>query len=305
MICRLCGGVDRTILPYRYCWQKNEYRLSRCRICSLISVDPLPDAAQIASFYDQDYFENGLHGLDDVGMSYLERTAANSAHTLRFVEESILAHKRDASSLFEIGAATGHLLDCAKKAGLERVSGIEISDHAAAVASNRYGIDLHVGDVGTFDTDPHAGRWDIVYAGDVLEHVPDPAGLLEVIATILAPDGVAVVRIPTTFDLLSSRIATVALNLSGRVLTLPDAPYHLHEFTRRTAQRLFEDRFGDVRLMSGIVPVGSLNTKGGRALYRIKQAVHILNVPLTGWTGRFGDRLTVIARKPRVRGLRL
>ena len=262
-------------------------------------MDPQPGPVEISSFYDQDYFEHGLHGLADAGLTYEDRMSSSSAQTRRFVEEHLLVHHRAAKSLFEIGAATGHLLAGARAAGVMTVSGIEISEHAAGVARDRFDIGLHVGDVVDFDPAPYAGAWDIVYAGDVLEHVPNPVGLLALIAELLSPGGVAIVRIPTTFELISSSIATGFLRLSGKVMTLPDAPYHLHEFTLRTSRMMFEDRFSNVRLINDIVPAGSLNTKGGRALYRLKKAIHVLNVPLTRMTGRFGDRLMVIARSPK------
>lgn len=298
MTCVLCGGSRRRPLPYRYRWRDRVYGLSRCASCTLIAVDPVPGPDEIASFYDGAYFEDGFHGMRESDAGYDDVMTARADQTRRYVENDLLIHRPGAGSFFEIGAASGHVLAAARDTGVARVSGLEISPEAAAKAGELHGIDVAVGDVAGFDPGEAAGTWDLVYAGDVLEHLVDPNALLETAARLLHPDGALVVRIPTTFDLWSSRLATLMLRASGRTFDLPDAPYHLHEFTRGTATRLFARCFDDVRLLPGIVPVGDLNVKGGRLVYRIKQAVHVVNVPWTRLTGRHGDRLTIVARRP-------
>ena len=53
----------------------------------------------------------------------------------------------------------------------------------------------------------------MVYAGDVLEHLADPGAAVVKAAEMLSPGGVFVVRLPSSFDLLSSRIALALLRV--------------------------------------------------------------------------------------------
>jgi hypothetical protein len=112
---------------------------------------------------------------------------------------------------------------------------------------------------------------------------------------MLAPGGLFAVRVPSTFDLLSTRLAAAALALGGSRRRLPDKPYHLYEYTRTTLRRMLETRFPRVEIVSRATPPSRLNLKGGGVAYRAKWALQLLNCPLTGLTGRFGDRIDAYA----------
>lgn len=297
--CPLCGHEAADALPFYYDWQGQRFNLARCRDCGHTSIRPLPTPELIASFYDQTYFESGVHGLDRDGATYHDRYDAMLGELEVFVREELLSRHAGAHSLFEIGAATGHLLHAAGKAGVERVGGLEISADAVAHAAEAFGLDLGCANVDEVDFADFAGGWDIVYAGDVLEHVRDPDRLVAFARHLVADDGVVVMRVPATFELLSTRVASRVLPLLGRSLRLPDAPYHLHEFTARTVRALCGRHFDAVEVDVDIVPPTDLNLKGLRPQYLAKLALHLPNYPLTKLFGVCGDRLTVAAWRPR------
>jgi hypothetical protein len=115
---------------------------------------------------------------------------------------------------------------------------------------------------------------------------------------MLAPDGVLVVRLPSSFDLLSSRLAGLVLPPLGRAMKLPDKPYHLHEFTHRSATVFFKRFFDEVEVDSSLIPPWKLNLKSGTTAYKIKAILHWANFPVTFFTGRYGDRLVIRAKMP-------
>jgi len=299
MNCPLCGHEPADKLPFHYDWRGERFELGRCCACGHTSIRPMPAPEQVASFYDKMYFESGLHGLDRDGTTYSERYDAMLGELKAFVGEELLSRRPGARSLFEIGAATGHLLHAAGEAGIGRVGGLEIASEAAAHAAEAFGLDLIVGNVDEVDFADFEKGWDIVYAGDVLEHVRDPGRLIAFARHLVANDGMVVLRVPATFELLSTRIATRLLPLLGRSLRLPDAPYHLHEFTARTVRDLCLRHFSEVEIDVDIVPPGELNLKGLRPQYVAKLVLHLLNYPLTKLCGVCGDRMTVAARRPR------
>lgn len=263
----------------------------------MISLDPQPTSAEIVAFYSEEYFATGLHGLDRLGTDYESVADTGLDAAVRFLERDVLSAHPRPRSLFEIGAAMGHLLAAGASLGLD-CGGIEISPEAAARARDKFGIELEGGRIEDLDTAPHRGRWDVVYAGDVLEHLQDPAAAVAKVVDMLAPEGVLVARLPSSFDLLSSRLAIRVLPALGRTVRLPDKPYHLHEFTRRSALHFFRRFFDEVEVDSSLIPPWKLNLKSGTAAYRIKGILHWVNLPVTYVSKRCGDRLVVRAKAP-------
>lgn len=105
---------------------------------------------------------------------------------LRFV-----AAEKPRGRLLDVGAGSGILVEQAIAMGYDAV-GLEpsraLQERAAAL-----GLPVKLGVL------PHreiAGRFDIVTCVDVIEHVPDPIGLLKDIAELLSDDGIAAIVTP-------------------------------------------------------------------------------------------------------------
>src|SRR5258707_804355 len=79
-----------------------------------------------------------------------------------------------------------------------------------------------------------AAAFDVVYMGDVLEHVPDCRADLAEVARVLAPGGYLYLRGPTTTNSLARRAGLTAFAIAGRDIVLREPPYHLWEFTPRS-----------------------------------------------------------------------
>ncbi len=99
------------------------------------------------------------------------------------------------ATLLEIGCGHGEVLVEARRRGY-RVSGIEISPHAAAVANTRLGepaVQVASLETAALPRD----HFDAVLAADVIEHVRDPKTFLLRIRDLLRPGGVALVITPS------------------------------------------------------------------------------------------------------------
>lgn len=296
MSCRLCNGTRFETLPFFYLWDGREFAGVRCRECGLVTLDPLPDEKDLRRLYGEEYFEAGLHGLDRLGVSYEAWADRQEAAARAFIRRELLSRRPGARSLFEIGAAMGHFLAAARGEGLA-VAGLEISAAAVARAREKFGLELACASAESFDAGPHQGRWDIVYAGDLFEHLREPDRIVDTVHGMLAPGGLFALHVPGTFNLLSTRLAVPALRLAGRRQRLPDKPYHLYEYTTATLRGMLERRFGRVEVVCRATPPGRLNLKNRSAAYLAKYALQFVNRPLTALTGRFGDRMTAYAWK--------
>jgi SAM-dependent methyltransferase len=302
MACNLCHHDAAETLPFYYLWHGKRFQGKRCRRCRLVWIDPQPTAAELAALYDTDYFADGLHGLDRLDRDYESWADGTQGAARDFLRREIRARHPQARSLYEIGAAMGHFLAAAAAEGFA-TGGIEFSPAAVAKARHKFGLDIACGNVETADLSAQAGAWDVVYAGDLFEHLRDPAATVDRIAALLAPDGLVVIRVPSTFNLIATRLALPLLQLTGREQRLPDNPYHLFEYDPATLGAMLRRRFDRVEVVQDATPPRRLNRKHGSLGYWLKSAAQLVNYPLTRATGRWGDRLTAYARTVRSREL--
>ena len=124
------------------------------------------------------------------------------------------------------GALTQHY------AAGNHVVGVDIDADALARAAE-LGIETHWADVEdplSFDDE----SFDVVVAGELLEHVRDPAGLVGEARRVLRPGGQFVASVPNAFR-LKNRLRF----LLGR--KPEDDPTHLHMFSPADIDRLLED----------------------------------------------------------------
>ncbi len=118
------------------------------------------------------------------------------------------------------------------------VVGVDV-DREALEHAAKLGIETHWADVDEplpFDD----ASFDVVVAGELLEHVRDPAALVAEARRALRPEGTFVGSVPNAFRLKNRLRFLVGLQ--------PDNdPTHLHLFSPRDLRELLQD-FGDVHM---------------------------------------------------------
>lgn len=297
MHCVCCGHTDFKPTPYFYVWQEKEFILTQCRRCSLITMDPKPTDAELSELYADEYFETGQHGLNRLNMTYEQgQDKSTIEHRQNAIRQNVFAFKPDAKSFFEIGFAMGHILSAARDLGME-IGGIEFSPMAVNKAKEKFGIEALCGNFENIDLSAHQGKWDCVYGGDVFEHFIHPDLVVRNMHRILKDNGIAVVLVPSTFNLFSTHIATAIFRLTGKRKRFIDKPYHVYEYTPRTIKAMFKKEFREVIVVNRIKKPSQLNMKTGGFEYKIKYLIHLFNYPFTRLFNRNGDRLLVIAKK--------
>jgi 2-polyprenyl-3-methyl-5-hydroxy-6-metoxy-1,4-benzoquinol methylase len=143
----------------------------------------------------------------------------------RFLDQS---HRR----LFEIGCAYGLFLH-AVQSQFDTVEGIDISEDGTRHARERFGLDVHTGDLLTHD---FAGReYDVVCLWDTIEHLKTPDLYIDAIRVRMRPGAVLAI---TTGD-----IASLNARVKRERWRLIHPPTHLHYFSRATLEQML-DRLG-------------------------------------------------------------
>jgi 2-polyprenyl-3-methyl-5-hydroxy-6-metoxy-1,4-benzoquinol methylase len=256
--CNICGGEDTGVFLRMEGWT---YR--RCRSCGLVYQNPRPVFHDLKKRYRGNYFAYELSnqqnffnlmklGLRDIGFEHLFDGDCRGRWFL------------------DIGCATGLLLNHLKQKGW-RTTGVELCRESAEYGIQRFGLDIFIG---TLEQAAFPDRFfDVVHFSHLIEHVPDPRGLLAEVRRVVKPDGHVVLTTPNAGG-LHARFSG-----PGWRSAIPD---HVYLFARRTLRRLLrETGFRVVRQVSwGGIPAGRRPDWLKRPADRLAKALNVGDVML-------------------------
>lgn len=97
--------------------------------------------------------------------------------------------------VLDVGCSTGYYGSYIKKHKNAKVYGIEVSDdknEAMKVLDGVYSFDLD----GEWPKGVHDQKYDVIFLGDVIEHLKDPGKTLEKLRSLLAPEGRVYISTP-------------------------------------------------------------------------------------------------------------
>lgn len=277
-------------MPFKYMFHGSELRGRGCRQCGIIFIHPQPTPDQLKKLYSSEYFEGG-----DFRCGH--ESAYSDPATLEKMGESgllveILALTKGRRFL-EIGCAGGAFLNAARKLGFE-VQGVELSEDASRFARETFGLQVFAGEL--TDARFPDRSFDVVFMGDVIEHLSDPVSVLQEINRVLERRGLLVMALPSQTNSLFSRTGFLLYGLAGGCATVSMPPYHLFEYRPRSLRFVLRMCGFEVsKLVQDIIPPGEINLRGP-AIQRVgKKLFHYPNFWLTRLLGVCGDRITVFA----------
>jgi len=259
--CAICGdgGADPVwATEDRAFAVPGHYTVVRCRRCGFLYQRPRVRDEHLAACYPDHYPRHqepsprmpikGSPGRQRAarwalaeGLGYEALRDANVSLATKIRGRRLLRRIRwscppwtGAGRYLDVGCGSGGALGVARALGW-RVAGIEMDDAAAAKA-RRFTDELHVGDVLTAPFAP--GRFDVVTAFHVLEHVPDPVAAARRMLDWLAPGGLLIVEVPNAGGL--------GARLFGGAWAGLELPRHLSHFTPATLEAVIEKAGGAV-----------------------------------------------------------
>jgi SAM-dependent methyltransferase len=193
------------------------YRIVRCRRCGLVRSDPVLSADALAELYKDSTFDYGeeLEGLRATYGAALDRAA------------SYLDSRR---GLLDVGCGSGFVLELARERGWSDVHGVEPSGDAIAKAAPGIGplIVQSMMRAGLFE----AGSLSAVTLFQVLDHMPDPLGMLRDCRAILRPGGVILA--------LNHNVTALSARVLGEKSPIIDVE-HTYLYSPETMRRLFTE----------------------------------------------------------------
>jgi len=102
--------------------------------------------------------------------------------------------KKTKNLIWEVGCGQGYLTYALVKAGINAI-GLDVSETAVALASQRYGDYFFCEEAKTFFMRTKE-RPSIIILSEVIEHLPDPVSFLSELMSYLQPDGAIIITTP-------------------------------------------------------------------------------------------------------------
>lgn len=233
-----------TVFSARRLPDQMHYRIVRCLNCGLVRSDPVLRAEALAELYRDSSFDYGeeLDGLRATYGAALDRAAD---------------HLGSRHGLVDVGCGSGFVLEVALERGWTDVHGVEPSGNAIAKAARGIA-PLIVQDMmrpDLFEDDSLS----LVTLFQVLDHMPDPAGLLRDCRRILRPGGLILA--------FNHNVTAWSARLLGERSPIIDVE-HTFLYTPETMRRLFFKGGFDV-----------LSVQPVRNTYSVAYLTHLLPLP--------------------------
>lgn len=293
--CPLCSGSGAERFPISYSLKGKTFAAVRCTDCSFIYIEPRPSADDLAVMYSDEYFlfdgaSFGAHASTDY------ETAARRGSVKFPTILGQIRRRKPTGSFFEVGCGMGYFLDFAREQGYA-VSGIEYSGLGAEKCRTTFGLDVTQSSLEAYD--PKGRTYDVVFLGDVLEHLVDPLAMASKCRSFLAPGGILAVEVPSMFNSIVGRLATSVFMLAGHTKLMPMPPYHVNEFVPSTLRALLgRAGFEDIAITQRIKKPSTITLRGAFYERWGKLLLQYPNYMVTTLTGVLGDRLLGIGRNP-------
>ena len=220
---------------------EDEY-IARCTNCGLDYINPRLVYTPGLAAYNQ-----------EEELAYFRSTYEERLRAYRSILDRLSSWSSQVpSSLLDIGCGDGALLEAALDAGMERILGLEISPILVELVSDHLGAEKVTG--APIETLP-GGSFEVVTIINVLEHLHEPATMLEEAARVLADRGIILVHVPN--------IGGLPARLAGPRWSQIEPYAHFSYFKPSTLAGLLE--------RTGFTPIGRFHLPTGPGARSIVQ----------------------------------
>jgi 2-polyprenyl-3-methyl-5-hydroxy-6-metoxy-1,4-benzoquinol methylase len=230
--CSVCRSQKtsfwREVYDDRY-GHPDSFNLIQCDECHHLMTVPMMTEEDLANLYGT-YYPRKKISVDDV-ISQAAEVELPFNKLLRWwkgVDNQGQSSASAGKKMLDIGCGSGLSLLEAQKSGAE-VWGIEADPNVVRIA-NALNLRIHQGNL--YDKPFEGIYFDLIVMNQVIEHIPEPDKMLELIRTRLSDEGRVIMVFPNVNSLWS--------RVSGKRWINWHIPYHLHHFSIRTFSKMVE-----------------------------------------------------------------
>lgn len=193
--CDVCGRSDVEHLhaqPFLLPGDRlTRYDVVACRACGFAFATNVPSRDDYEAYYAANlrYTYEGSRNVSE-GLVAIHRDSFEFVHRLLAEQDGVGATAR---RVLDVGCSTGHLLSFFRRAGYERVLGLDPAPECRPLAERLYDVEVVTGSLSGFSAE---APFDVVLLSSVLEHLPDPRAALDRVASLVKEDGLVFVQVP-------------------------------------------------------------------------------------------------------------
>lgn len=205
-ICRICRKeqqMKKVIAREMMFGMREEFSYMICPECGCLQIETIPD--NLGDYYGEDYY------------SYQERKGTEAV-----IDEK----KKDMTRILDVGCGSGEMLCNMAQNGMGNLTGCDPFLKKDIVYGN--GVRIYKRTIHEME-----GEYDYIFLNDSFEHMTDPHEVMDSIKRLLAPKGIARIRIPV--------FPNIAWDLFGVNWYQLDAPRHLYLHSRESMKLLVQE----------------------------------------------------------------
>jgi 2-polyprenyl-3-methyl-5-hydroxy-6-metoxy-1,4-benzoquinol methylase len=223
-VCSICGkNADTRRFSGKILRGGDSYGVYYCTHCHVGITAPFPSHEVLSRLYSSGSYRS----TDGTRFNVIAESLVRYFNYDK--KRKIKKYRNKKGALLDVGCGRGLFLDIMKKDGWA-ATGVEFNEETASYAKTVYGIDVITAQAMASLPD---GSFDVITLYHVLEHMQEPAAVLQACRRLLKKQGLLVVAVPNLSSLQASLGKAHWFHL--------DIPYHLHHFTLRGLQRLLRD----------------------------------------------------------------
>lgn len=218
MSCYLCGSEKHSTRPGSV-HDNTDIKVLECEVCGLVYL------SSQSHIGDGHYENSGMHDSEEPDIeAWLKETQTDDERRYQFLKERMTN-----KCVLDFGCGIGGFLERAKNSATN-TAGIELETVLQLSYQSR-GLTVFP----SLQTAKENGqKWDLITAFHVVEHLPDPAKILQELSTLLSGGGEMIIEVPSSDDAL----LTLYENQAFQNFTYWSQ--HLFLFNARTMQSLVE-----------------------------------------------------------------
>lgn len=200
-----------------------------------------PTQEFLNEYYSTMYYQNP-QGTYQAEYSPLEQTQRKLRIQLleTFINENVIDSLNSSKNFLDVGCGEGYVLSHFKNCGWS-ITGLDFSTHGVRTKNPDVETFITQGDVyESIKKLTNAGlQFQVIFLGNILEHVLDPAGLVDSLYALLEKEGLLCITVPNDFSNLQNFLIESRQIQSPYWLAYPD---HLNYFNLETLSSLLNER---------------------------------------------------------------
>lgn len=227
------------------------YTIAEDPVLKYKHIDPIPSAKDVEEFYKNKYYEmiSDGTGKPEQLSRMLDKNKSESDKERLWLQKTtysdildVIKKRAPGKKVLDIGCGTGDVMKLLLNNGID-ACGLDPSTYAIEVAKANGCTNVHNCSIDDFYKQ-NIEKFDAIVLVNVLEHVPDPKGLISMVNNMLVDNGIVVIVVPNDF----SRIQALAKRWLKRSddwwVAMPD---HINYFNHASL-KFFMEKLGFTKL---------------------------------------------------------